>query len=80
MAKKRKKTGKFDRGEIFQWMILTLLFLIVAMICGTLLMNYVEEKGITGYFIDQLNEGYWALALMVWSIVSVMLGLNYAKD
>lgn len=75
----KKKKG-IDAMEMVQWLGFTALFLIVVILIGVVIFTNMEQSEISNTVISQISEGYWAFALMIFGIGSVILGLKFHAD
>ena len=77
--KKGKKKG-IDNIEIFKMIIYSTAFLIVVIFVGVAILKGLENAGINGVITEQINEGYWVFAIMLFAIFGTVLGISYSKD
>jgi hypothetical protein len=81
VAKKRKgKTGTIETHELFQWFGLTIVYLVFIMILGGIIGQNLEDLYYIGTLALDLQEAFWVLATLMWTMISVWLGFKYKMD
>jgi hypothetical protein len=81
LVKKRKgKTGTIETHELFQWFGLTIVYLIFIMVLGGIIGKNLEDLYYIGTLALDLQEAFWVLATLMWTMISVWLGFKYKLD
>ena len=81
MTKKRKgKNGSIETHELFQWFGLTLVYLVFIMILGGIIGQNLEDLYYIGSLALDLQEAFWVLATLMWTMVTVWLGFKFKMD
>jgi len=81
MAKKKKgKIGTIETHELFQWFGLTIVYLVFIMILGGIIGQSLEDLYYIGSLALDLQEAFWVLATLMWTMISVWLGFKYKMD
>jgi len=84
MAKKKKgkngTIGTIEGHELFQWLGLTLVYLVFIMILGGIIGQNLEDLYYIGSLALDLQEAFWVLATLMWTMISVWLGFKYKMD
>lgn len=72
--------GTIEIHELFQWFGLTIVYLVFIMILGGLIAENLADLYYIGPVALDLQEAFWVLATLMWTMVSVWLGFKYKMD